>query len=136
VGPGAFKLLNIDGSHGGTSPGDLGDWILSGYDGFMPTDWYYSDPGYKPSSSHIKGALQQMVGKVLLFPVYRQTRAQGAGFEYEVVGWVGFRLEGSDIRGSNVGNLYGEFVSITWEGIQSESGGDPDFGVRIIALVE
>ena len=27
VGPGAFRLINIDGSHGGTGPGRLGDWI-------------------------------------------------------------------------------------------------------------
>jgi Flp pilus assembly protein TadG len=137
VGPGAFKLVNIDGSRGGTGPQILGRWIRLGFDGYMPVDWYYSDPGYKPSSSHIKSALTARIGDVLLFPVYRRTREQGAGFEYEVVGWVGFRLDDYDIRGSNTGLLYGEFVSITWEGIQGESGTESeDFGVRVVSLVE
>ena len=30
VGPGAYRLINIDGSHGGTHPGPLGDGIRAG----------------------------------------------------------------------------------------------------------
>ena len=30
TGPGAFRLLNLDGSHGGTGPSTLDDWILRG----------------------------------------------------------------------------------------------------------
>ena len=45
TGPGAFRLINIDGSHGGTSPQILADWMLNGYEGYMPLDWYFSDPG-------------------------------------------------------------------------------------------
>jgi hypothetical protein len=39
TGPGAFRVINIDGSRGGTGPGTLADWILYGYDGFMPLGW-------------------------------------------------------------------------------------------------
>ena len=35
--PGAFDLLNVDGSHGGTGPQTLADWILKGYSGYLPS---------------------------------------------------------------------------------------------------
>jgi hypothetical protein len=40
------------------------------------------------------------------------------------------------IQGSKNARLYGWFTSIIWEGIQSEKGGDPDFGARAVTLVE
>ena len=54
TGPGAFRLINIDGSKGGTPPGVLADWMLNGYDGNMPLDWYFSDPGAKFDSTQIQ----------------------------------------------------------------------------------
>src|SRR5207253_1693509 len=32
TGPGAFRLINLDGSRGGISPGTLGDWMDNGLD--------------------------------------------------------------------------------------------------------
>jgi hypothetical protein len=136
VGPGAFRLVNLDDSKGGTGPEDLAIWINQGFDGYMPLQWYYSDPGYKPSSSHVKNALTNRVGDELLFPVYRGTRAQGSGFEYEVIGWIGFLLTDHEIRGSNTGKLYGSFTQVIWEGILSESSEGEDFGVRTVELIE
>jgi hypothetical protein len=136
VGPGAFRLMNIDGSHGGTGPPDIGEWLRTGLDAYMPLGWYYSDPGIKPNSSHIKEALEFRDEDELLFPVYRQTREQGAGFEYEVVGWVGFHVTDYEIQGVKNARIYGWFTKIIWEGIQSESGGDPDFGARAVTLLE
>lgn len=136
VGPGAFRLVNLDDSKGGIGPADLAVWINRGFDGYMPLQWYYSDPGFKPSSSHVKEALESRFEDELLFPVYRGTRAQGAGFEYEVIGWIGFRLFDFDIKGSKTGKLYGEFTRVIWEGILSESADGEDFGVRSIELIE
>jgi len=136
VGPGAFRLINIDQSHGGTSPQTVGDWVDKGLDAFMPLDWYYSDPGIKPNSSNITSALDGRIGDVLLFPIYRATRASGSNFEYQVVGWAGFHLTGYDIHGSKDSRLYGWFTEVIWEGIQSEDAADPDFGARAISLVE
>jgi hypothetical protein len=136
VGPGAFRLMNIDGSHGGTGPGDIGDWLRTGLDAYMPLGWYYSDPGIKPNSSHVQGALSFRDEDELLFPVYRQTREQGAGFEYEVVGWVGFHVTDYEIQGVKNAKIFGWFTTIIWEGIQSETGGDPDFGARAVTLLE
>ena len=136
VGPGAFRLLNIDGSVGGTLTKTVGSWIQSGYNGSMPLAWYYSNPGIKPNSSNITSALNTRIGSVLLFPVYRQTQAQGAGFNYNVVGWVGFKLTGYLIQGTVKAELYGQFTSITWDGILSGNSGQPDFGSRIISLIQ
>ena len=135
TGPGAFRLINIDGSEGGTSPDILADWMLNGYDGYMPLNWYFSDPGAKFNSSQIQAALTARIGTELLFPVYDDTRGGGANFEYKVVGWVGFHLTGFDARG-NSGKLDGYFTRVVWEGIQGEGGTDDDFGVRTVALVE
>jgi hypothetical protein len=129
-------LMNIDGSHGGTGPPDIGLWINEGLDAYMPLGWYYSDPGIKPNSSHIKGALESRDEDELLLPVYRETREQGAGFEYLVVGWVGFHITDYEIRGVNDARVNGWFTKIIWEGIQSETGGDPDFGARAVTLLE
>jgi hypothetical protein len=90
----------------------------------------------KPNSANVKGALDKRIGDVLLFPIYRQTRAQGANFEYLVVGWAGFRVTGYEIHGSKDSRLYGYFEQIIWQGIQSESAGDPDYGARAVTLLE
>jgi hypothetical protein len=139
VGPGAYRLINIDGSYGGENPKVLGDWIRSGYEGYMPLAWYYSDPGAKYNTNpNFKSALEEVAasGKEILLPVYRATRAQGAGFEYEVVGWVGFVVTGYEIKGSKNNVIFGHFTKVIWEGIYSEESSAPDFGARTVSLVE
>ena len=137
VGPGAFRLMNIDGSHGGTGPADLGSWISDGLDAWMDKDrWYYSDPGMKPNSSHVKGALDLRDETELLFPVYNAVRAQGAGFEYYVIGWAVFHVTGWQIRGANDGKIFGHFVDMVWTGVGSTSPGSPHFGARTVELIE
>ena len=134
VGPGAFHIINIDGSRGGISPSMLGDWVENGLDAHMPLDWYHSDPGSKFNSGNVRRALDARIGSDLLFPVYRGVRAQGSNFEYEVIGWVGWHLTGYEIGGK--GTLHGWFTRIIWEGIQSESATGDDFGARSISLVD
>lgn len=135
TGPGAFRLINIDQSRGGVSPTILADWIRRGFDGYMPLNWYFSDPGAKFNSSSIKGALDDRLGTEMLFPVYDQIKGQGANFEYHVIGWVGFRLESYEAKG-NSGKLNGKFTRVIWEGIMNESATGDDFGVRAIGLIE
>jgi hypothetical protein len=139
VGPGAFRIMNIDGSYGGTSPPDLAEWIRSGYEGEMPLGWYYSDPGTKYNTNpHFKAALDDVIvsGEEILLPVYRAVREQGAGFEYEVVGWVGFVVTDYQIQGAKNNKIFGYFTQVIWDGIYSEEAGAPDFGARAISLVE
>lgn len=135
VGPGAFHLINLDGSRGGTSPATLADWIENGLDAFMDLGWYYSDPGAKFNSSHVKDALTKRFGSELLFPIFSEVRGNGANLQYKVVGWAGFHLTGYDIKGSK-SKLNGWFQRVIWEGIQSESAPERDFGVRTVRLVE
>jgi hypothetical protein len=136
VGPGAFRLLNLDHSHGGTGPSILAAWLLSGFDGYMPLGQYNSDPGAKFNSHEVLDALDQRLNTEMLFPVYRTIREEGANLEYEVIGWVGFMLTSYAVHG-NSGTIYGHFTRVIWEGIQNESASeDPDFGVRSIQLIE
>ena len=134
TGPGAFRLLNLDGSRGGISPGTLASWMQNGLDAYMGLGWYYSDPGAKFNASQMQAALNARIGSELLFPIYSGTRGQGANFEYNVVGWVGFLLTGFDARGSS-GKLFGSFTRVVWRGIQATSGGSSPFGARTVQLV-
>ena len=78
VGPGGFGIINIDGSSGGTSPGTLASWITQGCGCTTAAPvWLNSDPGAKFNSSQVKGAMDQMIGHTLLFPVYDQTQGNG-----------------------------------------------------------
>ncbi len=136
IGPGAFRILNIDGSRGGTGQQILSDWIMRGLNAYMPLDWYNSDSGAKFNSSEVQTALNARIGTELLFPVYRATRSQGTNFEYEVIGWVGFYLTGFKGNGSS-GQLDGWFTRVIWQGIQGKTGsGSPDFGARSVQLVD
>jgi hypothetical protein len=136
VGPGAFRLINIDQSHGGTGPDILAAWIQTGYEGYMPLNWYFSDSGAKFNSSQVQDALDAVIGKELLFPVYDDTQASGANFEYEVIGWVGFVITSYEIQGSKHNKLNGNFTRVIWEGINGESATAPDFGARTVSLIE
>ena len=135
VGPGAFRLLNLDGSKGGTGGKISAEWILRGYDGYMPLAWYGSDPGAAFNDSKFKAALNVRIGDELLFPVYDNTRGGGANFQYNVVGWVGFVVTSFSAKG-NKGTVSGHFVRVIWEGTQSRAGAAQAFGVRAIELVE
>jgi hypothetical protein len=135
TGPGAFRLLNLDGSRGGTGPGTLASWMETGFDGFMPVNQgYYSDPGAKFNGSDMQAALADRVGSEVLFPIYDSVSGNGSNLTYHVIGWVGFHLTGYDARGSN-GTVSGWFTKVIWEGIEVENGGNPDFGVRAVQLV-
>lgn len=135
TGPGAFRIINLDRSHGGTGQSILADWILNGFSGLMPLDNYYSDPGAKFNASQVISALNDRIGDTLLFPVYDDTKKSGANFEYHVVGWVGFTVTGFDAHGSS-GKVFGYFTSVIWEGIMGAPDGEGNFGARTVALVE
>jgi Flp pilus assembly protein TadG len=136
--PGAFDLINIDNGHGGTGPGTLADWILRGYQGYLPLGDYYSDPGAKWNSSQVQSALTQRLHTTLLFPVYDKLTGNGANAKYHVVAWVGFHMTGFSARGSS-GTINGWFTEVVWDGITSTSGGgggQPNLGARDVYLID
>ena len=133
VGPGSFKIINIDGSKGGTGGDTLEQWIRGGLSGLMNVGWYWGDTGSKFSSSQVKDAMQSRVGSDILLPVYDQTQGGGSNFEYRVIGWATYRLTGFNAHGNDA-EISGYFVSVAWEGTPTESGSN-FFGAKVVKLV-
>jgi hypothetical protein len=129
-------MLNLIGGNGTVGSSELGDQILNGFDKYLPLGLYRSDPGAKFNSSNIQGALDARIGSVLLFPVFDTLSGNGQNAEYNIIGWVGFHLDGYYVKG-NVAQLTGYFTQFIAKGIQATSGTtQPDFGVRVIQLVK
>ena len=135
VGPGAFRLLNLDGSRGGTGPGTLAEWIAQGFDGLMPLGNYFSDPGAKFNSSQMKSSMNFILGKELLFPLYDSVSGNGSNLTYHVIGWVGFTVTSFSGNGSK-GTVTGSFQRVIWDAIGSESPTQSAYGAHTISLVE
>ncbi len=133
---GSFGLINLDtGDAGSAGASTLGTWIERGFDEYMRLGKYMSVPSAMFNDSHIKGALDYRLNDTLLFPIYDKITGSGSGAEYTIVGWVGFKVTGFVATGST-SKVIGSFTETIWEGIQSQSGTNSDFGVRAIALVE
>jgi hypothetical protein len=137
---GAFGLLNLR-SHGGGSSGNIGSdtlasWIRDGYEDELPLGTYDSAPSATFNSDYIRFALRDRIGTELLFPVYRPPiTASGSNARYNIIGWVGFVPTSYDISGSS-SSIEGYFTKVIWQGLADETGSLPDFGVRVITLVE
>ena len=134
---GAFGLINLDQSDDSGSAGasTLGEWILNGFDGYMKPGHYNSVPSAMFNDSHVKGALDARLTDDLLFPIYKTISGSGSNSVYDIVGWVGFNVTRYQATGSS-GKVWGAFSSVIWEGIQSASGNNLNFGTRTIELVE
>jgi Putative Flp pilus-assembly TadE/G-like len=135
-GAGNFGFINLTGE-GGTGTSDLEDWIQNGFDKYLGLGAYDARTGNPFSSSHVKDVLDARVGDVMLFPIYRKLSGGGTNAKYEIIGWAGFRLTGLDVHGTNE-KLFGEFVSVTWDGIQASTAGaaPPNFGVKNVSLID
>jgi hypothetical protein len=134
-GSGNFGFINVTGDSHGTS--DLGNLIENGWDQYMDLGDYDAITGNMFSSTNIGDLLNARIGDVLLFPIYRKITGTGTGAHYEIVGWAAFRLTGMNLQGTNE-KLFGEFVGVTWEGVQAEHASDAgvDFGVKNVSLVD
>lgn len=132
--PGAFGLLDFNQAQGTTGTSTLAQWIDNGYPGYLKLGDYDSDPG--ASYNALQSALDAMVGKVLLFPVYNSLSGEGANAAYNVVGWAGFHLDSTSSSG-DTGSVTGYFTQVIWDGLQSASGSGqpPDFGLYSVSLV-
>jgi Flp pilus assembly protein TadG len=134
--PGAFGMLNLQGGSGTVGSSNEADWILHGFEKYLPLGVYASDPGAKFSSGgNIQSALDNRIGTVLLFPVFDTLMGTGQNAQYNIIGWVGFHLDGYDVQG-NTATLTGYFTHYIAKGIQATSGTtQPDLGVRVIQLI-
>ena len=135
---GAFGLLNLDSQHSGGNIGSdtLADWIRDGYQDDLPLGTYNSAPSANFNSGNIKDALDDRLGEELLFPVYREPIVgSGSGAVYNIIGWVGFVPTAYHLSGSS-GTIRGYFTQVIWQGLADDTGSVPDFGARVIQLVE
>jgi hypothetical protein len=135
---GNFGLLDLRiGANGAVGDSTLADWMLNGYNQDMPLGVYTSAPGAKFNGSQFDSALQARVGSEVLFPVYKPPITQsGSNAQFNIIGWVGFRISGWSGQG-NSGKVFGSFTRFIAQGIQaSNPGGQSDFGVRSIQLVQ
>jgi Flp pilus assembly protein TadG len=137
--PGAFGMVDLDTHNGNTGSSVLADWILNGYNNYLPLGDYDSDPGAKFDSSNIQGALQSRYGSDLLFPVYDSLTGNGSNASYHIIGWASFHLTLAHSGGGS-GSLDGYFDSVIWTGIVPPDGPPsppiPDLGVHSVALID
>jgi hypothetical protein len=135
--PGAFALVNLDNNAGPGTIGasTLGDWIVHGFNAYLPLGDYLSDPGAKWNDGPIQSSLVLRTNTDLLFPVYDTLTGNGSNAEYHVIGWVAFHLTSETANGTS-GSISGHFTKVIWDGIESSTGTtSPDYGVHSIALV-
>jgi Flp pilus assembly protein TadG len=139
--PGAFGMLDLNGEGGTVGTSEEAAWILQGFDKYLGLGKYKSDPGAKFSSSNIRDALDARLNTVLLFPVFKTLTGTGSNADYDIIGWIGFKLTSYTTHGNN-STLSGYFVSYIAQGILAKkapgTGGVPSslFGVKAIQLVE
>jgi len=136
-GSGAFGLINLNklDDSGNIGAGVLAGWLTNGLDHDMPLGRYNSAPSANFNNSQFGAALDTVIGKEVLFPVYRKLTGPGSNAQYDIIGWVGFIIRSYNTSGSN-GTLTGEFTRYIAEGIPVEhGGGPPDTGVHDIELV-
>ena len=135
---GSFGLINLRKTDdtGSVGAGDLGDWIQHGFDGYLDPGNYYAVPSTKWNSSAVRDAMDIRRGTVLLFPIYDKITGPGDNAVYHIVGWVGFYVTDFKSSGSS-GVVYGHFTRRVTEGLQVHSANEvPDYGVRVIKLVD
>ena len=136
-GSGAFGLINLNrlDDNGNVGAGVLAGWLTEGLDQDMPLGRYHSAPSANFNNSQFAAALDTVIGKEVLFPVYRKLTGPGSNAQYDIIAWVGFIIRSYDTSGSN-GTLTGEFTRYVAEGLPVEhGGGPPDTGVHEIELV-
>jgi Flp pilus assembly protein TadG len=135
--PGAFGMLNLNGGNGTPGSSEEAEWILKGFNRYLPLGMYNSDPGAKFESQNIQDALTARIGTELLFPVFKSLDGSGQNAQYDIIGWIGFHLDSFEIQGHNA-TLTGHFTKFIAHGLlaQQGSGSPPTLGVKSIQLIE
>jgi Putative Flp pilus-assembly TadE/G-like len=119
---GSFGLINLDQNDPNPGANTLADWLLNGYPGYLPIGKYESATGASFGNSQFTSALDQQIGKELMFPVYRLLKGPGGNAMYDIIGWVGYVITSYSITGSD-GTIRGSFTRYVVDGVPSEHGG-------------
>lgn len=137
---GAFGLLDLRlGGNGAVGASELADWMEVGFSGLMKSKVKYeSVPSVMFNSNEFRTALDARFesGKEILIPIYDDLRLSGSTAEYNIVGWVGFKITSWNAQG-NSGEVTGYFTEVFWDGVQVGPGSaDAAFGAQTIKLVD
>ncbi|HWH06238.1 MAG TPA: Rv3654c family TadE-like protein [Gaiellaceae bacterium] len=133
---GSFGLINLDIDSGGnTGASTVASWMENGFDEYMGLGAYHAVPSSNFNNGQFKSALKIRLGDDLLFPIYKKITGSGQNAKYDVAGWVGFNVTSFHAGGSS-GEVHGSFTKVIWEGIQSASGDNANWGALAIELVE
>lgn len=133
---GSFGLIDLArGELGAPGATTLGSWTRDGYPEYVGLGAYPAAPGASFNSTAVADALSSKLGQELLLPVYSRISGSGSNAQFEVIGWVGFRLTGFSGSGQS-GSLSGEFTRVTWEGTGAEGEPIPDLGATAVSLVQ
>jgi hypothetical protein len=128
---GSFGLINLDQQSGGNiGAGTLADWLLNGYPDYLSVGNYNSAPSANFNNSQFTSALDQQIGKELMFPVYRLLKGPGSNALYTIIGWVGFVVTSYNTSGST-GVLKGTFSRYVTDGVPAEHGGGGAQGLGV-----
>lgn len=132
---GNFGLIDLAGGSGSVGSPVLAQWVLEGYEGYMPVEeWYDAVPSTKFNDKKFRDAMSAKIGEILLFPIFTEIIEGGSTATYYIVGWVGFELDGFSADGKE-GEVWGRIKSVIWDGIISETA-QPALGTRVIRLIE
>jgi hypothetical protein len=133
---GSFGLINLDRNEtGNVGASTLADWVVHGFDRYMAIGNYDAAPSANFNNSQFLDALDLRHGDDLLFPIYKTITGPGSGAQYDILGWVGFRVTSITANGSK-GVVRGKFTKVIWEGVQSSDGAGLNYGAVAIQLVE
>lgn len=133
-GSGGFAILDIDGSQGNVQNGTLADWIVNGCTcNTTAPVWIYINPGNSYSSGAVQSAMNSVIGKTMLFPVYDTIQGTGSNAQYHIIAFSAFQISSFNFSGNN-GTITGQFVKATWRGVGSGGSGQY-FGVTTDQLV-
>jgi secretion/DNA translocation related TadE-like protein len=133
---GSFGLINLDRNEtGNIGASTLSEWVIHGFDRYMAIGSYDAAPSANFNNSQFLDAFDIRHGADLLFPIYKTITGPGSNAQYDVVGWVGFKVTSLTANGSK-GVVRGKFTKVIWEGIQSKDGAGLNYGAVAIQLVE
>jgi Flp pilus assembly protein TadG len=140
-----FGLIDLSGSaststscSGNVGQSSQSDWVTSGYPGLLSVNRYYGATTGQRTA--IQNALNSVIGKVLLFPVFDTANSSWCGSPggFHVIGWAAFVIDQSIPNSQwnpHLKTLHGHFVQYIAHDVESTPG-VPGFGVKVISLIQ
>lgn len=143
--PGNWGLVDFDGGSSGTP--EIRNWIMNGYlghriavddcnaDNAAPAEWCPASTG--AISGSVEDALTSIIGQTFPLPLFDRAIGSGSGTTYHLIGFLGVKLWGFQVSGSETGRYLDlEFVTLMAKNQCCVKPGVPavDAGIRVVRL--